>query len=459
MAAPFVHLHCHSEYSILDGACRIRELVKRAGELEMPAVTVTDHGSMAGAVELYRTATKAGIKPIVGCEVYLVDDRFQKEARGERSLGPPHAAGRGYERLHNLVKLVTTGYLEGYHYKPRVDFDLLQRYSGGLIALTGCLSGRVCRALLDGDQVRARNELDRLVQIFGRDQVYIEIQDAGIEAHRRVNPGLLQLADETGLPTVGTGDVHYLRAEDADPHEALLCIQTGDELANPKRFRFENKEFFFKTPDEMAHDLAPYGRELLRPTLEIAERCNVQIELGTIRLPTFDVPEGEDAFAYLTRLCEAGLAERYGAVTPDAEAAPRLRAADHPRDGLRRLLPDRLGLRPLREVERDRRRPGPRLGGRLAGRVRPAHHRRRPDPVRAAVRALPQPGPQVDARHRHRLLRGRPRARHELRGRQVRRASAWRRSSRSASSPRRPPRATRAACSACRSASSTASRR
>jgi DNA polymerase-3 subunit alpha len=317
MAAPFVHLHCHSEYSILDGACRIRELVKRAGELEMPAVTITDHGSMAGAVELYRTATKAGIKPIVGCEVYLVDDRFQKEARGERSWAHLTLLAEDTSGYNNLVKLVTTGYLEGYHYKPRVDFDLLQRYSGGLIALTGCLSGRVCKALLDGDQQRARAELDRLVQIFGRDQVYIEIQDAGIEAHRRVNPGLLQLADETGLPTVGTGDVHYLRAEDADPHEALLCIQTGDELANPKRFRFENKEFFFKTPDEMAHDLAPYGRELLRPTLEIAERCNVEIELGTIRLPTFDVPEGEDAFAYLTRLCESGLAERYGTVSPE----------------------------------------------------------------------------------------------------------------------------------------------
>ena len=319
VSAPFVHLHCHSEYSILDGACRIKELVKRAAELEMPAVTVTDHGSMAGAVELYRNATDAGVKPIVGCEVYLVDDRFQKEARGERSWAHLTLLAEDTAGYHNLVKLVTTGYLEGYHYKPRVDFDLLQRYSGGLIALTGCLSGRVCKALLDGDQPRARAELDRLVQIFGREQVYIEIQDAGIAAHRQVNPGLLALADETGLPTVGTGDVHYLRAEDADPHEALLCIQTGDELSNPKRFRFENKQFFFKTPDEMGRDFAPYGRELLRPTLEIAERCNVKIELGTIRLPHFDVPGGEDAFAYLTRLCEAGLAERYGTITPELQ--------------------------------------------------------------------------------------------------------------------------------------------
>ncbi len=317
--SPFVHLHCHSEYSILDGACRIKELVKRAVELEMPAVTVTDHGSMAGAVELYRNATAAGVKPIVGCEVYLVDDRFQKEARGERSWAHLTLLAEDTAGYHNLVKLVTTGYLEGYHYKPRVDFDLLQKYSGGLIALTGCLSGRVCKALLDGDQPRARAELDRMVQIFGREQVYIEIQDAGIAAHRQVNPGLLALADETGLPTVGTGDVHYLRAEDADPHEALLCIQTGDELSNPKRFRFENKQFFFKTPDEMGRDFAPYGRELLRPTLEIAERCNVKIELGTIRLPHFDVPGGEDAFTYLTRLCEAGLAERYGTITPELQ--------------------------------------------------------------------------------------------------------------------------------------------
>jgi DNA polymerase-3 subunit alpha len=320
VSAPFVHLHCHSEYSILDGACRIRQLVERAAELEMPAVSVTDHGSMAGVVELYRAASATGVKPVIGCEVYVVEDRAAREAPSHRSWAHLTLLAADLGGYHNLIKLVTSGYLEGYHYKPRVDFELLGRYSDGLIALTGCLSGRVCKALLDDDDRRARAELDRLVQIYGRDDVYVEIQDAGIDAHRHVNPGLLKLADEAGLPVVGTGDVHYLRAEDADPHEALLCIQTGDELANPKRFRFENKQFYFKTPEEMARDFAPYGRDLLSPTLEIVERCNVELALGQIRLPRFDVPGGEDAAAFLERLCREGLARRYGTVTPELEA-------------------------------------------------------------------------------------------------------------------------------------------
>jgi DNA polymerase III subunit alpha len=314
VTASFVHLHCHSEYSVLDGACRIRELVKRAADLEMPAVTVTDHGSMAGAVELYRHATAAGVKPVIGCEVYLVDDRFQREQGRERSWAHLTLLAETLEGYHNLIKIVTASYLDGYHYKPRADFALLERHARGLIALTGCLSGRVCRALLDGNELRARGELDRLVAIYGAGQVYVEVQDAGIAAHRTVNPGLLRLADDANLPLVGTGDVHYLRREDADPHEALLCIQTGDELANPKRFRFENKEFYFKTPEEMGRDFAPYQRDLLRPTLEIAERCNVTLDLGTIRLPRFDVPDGSDAFAYLESLCRTGLAERYRSV-------------------------------------------------------------------------------------------------------------------------------------------------
>ena len=219
--------------------------------------------------------------------------------------------------------------------------------------------------------MRARSELDRLVQIFGRDQVYIEIQDAGIEAHRRVNPGLLQLADETGLPTVGTGDVHYLRAEDADPHEALLCIQTGDELANPKRFRFENKEFFFKTPDEMARDLAPYGRELLRPTLEIAERCNVQIELGTIRLPHVRRP-GRRGRVRLPHAAAARPAsrERYGTVTPDLKQRLEFELQTIREMGFADYFLIVWDFVHFAKPNGDRRRPGPRLGRRLAGRLR-----------------------------------------------------------------------------------------
>ena len=321
MSTEFVHLHCHSEYSILDGACRIKDLVDRAVELEMPAVTVTDHGSMAGAVDLYRTAKKSGIKAIVGCEIYLVEDRRAKEPPGRRDWAHLTLLAENLEGYHNLVKLVTLGYLEGYHYKPRVDLDLLAQNSKGLIALSGCLASRVNQAIMRDDEVAARAELDLMVQIFDKDHVYVEIQDAGLDEHHKVNPVLLKLADELGLPTVGTGDVHYLRAEDADPHEVLLCVQTGDVLANDKRFKFPNKEFFLKTPDEMKRVFEPYGRDLLSPTLEIAERCNLELELGAIRLPKYDVPNDEDAFVYLTRLCEAGLIQRY----PNADDSLRQR--------------------------------------------------------------------------------------------------------------------------------------
>ena len=223
MSTEFVHLHCHSEYSILDGACRIKDLVDRAVELEMPAVTVTDHGSMAGAVDLYRTAKKSGIKAIVGCEIYLVEDRRAKEPPGRRDWAHLTLLAENLEGYHNLVKLVTLGYLEGYHYKPRVDLDLLAQNSKGLIALSGCLASRVNQAIMRDDEVAARAELDLMVQIFDKDHVYVEIQDAGLEEHHKVNPVLLKLADELGLPTVGTGDVHYLRAEDADPHEPVAA--------------------------------------------------------------------------------------------------------------------------------------------------------------------------------------------------------------------------------------------
>ena len=311
----YAHLHVHSEYSVLDGACRIPQLVARAAELEMPAVGITDHGSMAGAVELYRTARKQGIKPLIGCEIYLVEDRRARQQSGERHWNHLTLLAETDAGYHNLIKLCTLGYLEGYYYKPRVDFELLERHADGIIALSGCLAGRVCQALMRDSYDDARAELDRLVQTFGRDDVYIELQDAGIPEHAQVNPGLQRLAAETGLPLVGTGDVHYLRAEDAIPHEALLCIQTNDLLSNPKRFKFSTNDFYLKTPAEMSSVMARWGGDaLLATTLEIAERCNVTLELGAIRLPHFDEAAG-DAFGMLRGLCEQGLAERYPMLT------------------------------------------------------------------------------------------------------------------------------------------------
>jgi len=313
---PYVHLHVHSEYSILDGACRIGPLVDRAAEFGMPAVGLTDHGSMAGSVELWRTATKAGVKPILGCEMYVVDDhasRTQKERRAHLTL-----LAETTEGYHNLVRLVSAAYLDGYWYRPRVDLAQLSEHAGGIIALSGCLSGRVCKALVDGNDTLARNELDTLAGIFGRDQVYVELQDGGIDIQTQINPRLAALARDAGLPLVGTGDVHYLTAADAIPHEAMLCIQTNDTLDNPNRFKFQNHGFYLKSAQEMYDLMAqPWGEDMLRRTVEIADRCSAEIDLATLHLPKFDVPDGKTAVAYLRELAEAGLRERYGSETPE----------------------------------------------------------------------------------------------------------------------------------------------
>jgi DNA polymerase III subunit alpha len=314
LAADFVHLHVHSEYSILDGACRIPALAERAAELEMPAVGLTDHGSLAGAVQLYQHAAKQGVKPIIGCEVYVCDDSSKQE-KGYAHLTLLAESTEGYG---NLIKLASAGYLQGYYYKPRVDWSLLEQHSAGVIALSGCLSGRVSKALEESREVDAAADLDKLVQVFGKDGTYVEIQNAGLAEQARINPLLAKLAQGTGLPLVATGDVHYLRHEDARAHEALLCIQSGDSLKNPSRWKFDTDQFYFKTPEEMAQDFAEYPAAL-RTTLEIAERCNVEIELGTIRLPKYPVPEGRDAFDYLVELCEKGLDKRYDRVTPEIQ--------------------------------------------------------------------------------------------------------------------------------------------
>jgi DNA polymerase III subunit alpha len=318
LAAEFVHLHVHSEFSILDGACRIPALAARAAELEMPAVALTDHGSLAGAVQLYQHAQKAGVKPLIGCEVYVCDDASKQE-KGYAHLTLLAESNEGYG---NLIKLASAGYLKGYYYKPRVDWGDLESHAKGIVALSGCLSGRVARALEESRPKDAASDVDRLTQVFGRDNVYVEIQNAGLPEQARINPQLVQLSEQTGLPLVATGDVHYLNHSDAKAHEALLCIQSGDSLKNPNRWRFETDQFYFKSPAEMAADFADHP-EALRRTLEIADRLNVEIELGQIRLPRFPTPEGRDAFDYLVELCEKGLEKRYGQVTP--ELTDRLR--------------------------------------------------------------------------------------------------------------------------------------
>jgi len=321
-AQPFVHLHVHSDYSILDGACKIGRLLDRVEELGQSAVALTDHGVMSGAVELYREARKRGVTPIVGLEAYVVPDHRERPAREKRAhLTLLASSTEGY---HNLIRLCSAGYLEGYHRKPRIDHELMSRYADGIIVLSGCLSGTICSHLEQDDLRAAREELDTLCRIFGPEDVYLELQDAGLPIQQKVNQHLIQLSRETGRTLVATGDVHYVCHQDADAHEALLAIQTRDVLSNPARFRFDTKEFFLKSGEEMLRAL-PGQEAALAATVEIAERCGaLELALGDPRLPVFPVPDGDTPASYLERRCREGLERRYGSAQPP-EAEERLR--------------------------------------------------------------------------------------------------------------------------------------
>jgi DNA polymerase-3 subunit alpha len=314
------HLHVHSEYSLLDGACKIEALAARAAELGQPALGLTDHGVMNGAVELYKAARKHGIKPIVGCEVYLVDDRHARPGgRVERNhLTLLAADDAGYR---NLVKLSSGGFLEGLHRgKPAVDMEALASHAQGVIALTGCLQSRMNQRVIEGRLADARAHLDELIQAFGPEQVYLEVQKNGIPEQDRVNEAAVRFAQETGRPLVATGDVHYLRREDYDHHQALLCVQTKSTLDAPK-LTFDTNEFYLRSSQEMADHFAQWP-EALEATLQIAERCNVELELGKQLIPRYDTPTGEPEAAYLRALVQQGLLLRYGDPVP-AEAQER----------------------------------------------------------------------------------------------------------------------------------------
>ncbi|GBD45336.1 DNA polymerase III subunit alpha [bacterium HR41] len=321
MAQPsFAHLHVHSEYSLLDGACRIEQMAERAAAFEQPALGLTDHGVLNGAVEHYQACRKHGIKPILGLEAYLVDDIKSEALRYERNHLTLLAATD--EGFRNLVKLSSASYLEGYKRgKANVDLDLLERHAAGVIVLTGCLQSRFCRRLVADDVSAARAHVDDLLQIFGSDNVYFEIQRNGLDAQEKANEGIVRIAREVGRPLVATADVHYLRREDYDNHQALLCVQTKSTLANPK-LRFETNEFYLKDSQEMQAAFRDLP-EAVATTLEIAERCNVEIELGRLLLPRFPTPDGRSEAEYLRELAAAGLRKRYGD-PPPAQARERL---------------------------------------------------------------------------------------------------------------------------------------
>ncbi len=309
----FTHLHVHTEYSLLDGSSKIKELVSRAKELGMDSLAITDHGVMYGVIDFYRAAKAAGINPVLGCEIYVAPgSRFDREAGNAKESRYHHLVllaenDIGYA---NLVKIVSRGFTEGFYYKPRVDYDVLEKYHEGIIALSACLAGSIPSFLRRGLYDEAKQEAYRLQGIFGENNFFLELQDHGIPDQKTVNQGLLRLHQETGIDLVATNDVHYIYDSDAEAHDILLCIQTGKKVSDTDRMRYEGGQYYLKSAGEM-EALFPYAKEAIENTHKIAERCHVEIEFGDYKLPHFDVPEGETSESYLRKLCKEGLYKRY----------------------------------------------------------------------------------------------------------------------------------------------------
>jgi len=311
----FVHLHVHSEYSLLDGACKLDELVEQAVNFNMPAVALTDHGVMYGVIDFYKIAKEKGIKPIIGCEVYVTpDSRFEK--KGQRGdLFHLILLAKDFEGYKNLTKLVSLSFIEGFYYKPRVDKELLREYSKGLIALTSCLAGEIPTYILNNRIDKAKEAIREYLDIFGED-FYLELQDNGLEEQKYVNERLIELSKEFNIPLVATNDVHYLNKEDAEIHDILLCIQTGSKLNDKDRLRFKTDEFYFKSEEEMSKIFGNIP-EALENTIKIAEKCNLELPLNKVILPVFEVPEGETLDSYFERLCWEGARKRFGDNIPN----------------------------------------------------------------------------------------------------------------------------------------------
>ena len=317
----FVHLHVHTEYSLLDGANRIRDLIARTAELGMDSIAITDHGVMYGVVDFYKEAVKNGIKPIIGCEVYTARrTRFDKQPGLDSDQGHLVLLAKDNEGYRNLMKIVSIGFVEGFYYKPRIDMEVLEKYSDGIIALSACMSGDIPSAILDGNYEKAREKALALNRIFGQGNFYLELQNNGIKEQNLVNQGLIRLSEEAGIPLVATNDAHYLRRGDALAHEVLLCIQTGKKITDEDRMRFDSDQLYLKSPEEMEEAFRNIP-EAIANTVRIAESCNVELEFNKLHLPGFVVPDNRDPYEYLCSLCEEGLKWR----CVDAESIPEYR--------------------------------------------------------------------------------------------------------------------------------------
>jgi len=306
----FVHLHTHSEFSLLDGASRIKDLISKAKELGMPAMALTDHGVMYGIIHFYQEAVKQGVKPIIGCEVYVSPgSRFDK-TKSDESYTHLVLLAENEQGYRNLMKLVMLSFFDGFYYKPRIDKEILEQYKEGLIATSACLAGQVARHLMQDNYELAKEEALYFTKVFGEGNFYLEVQDHGIPEQKKVNEGMFRLSEETGIPIVATNDIHYTNREDAPAHDVLLCIQTGSTLADTTRMKFDTDQFYLKSGEEMA-ELFPDRPDVLENAVRIAERCNVEISFGEYLLPNYEIPEGHTLESYFEELCRSGFAKRY----------------------------------------------------------------------------------------------------------------------------------------------------
>ena len=324
----FTHLHVHTEYSLLDGSSKIKEITKRAAELGMDSLAITDHGVMYGVIDFYKAAKEAGIKPVLGCEVYVAPgSRFDKEAgTGEDKYNHLVLLAENNTGYQNLMKIVSRGFTEGFYYKPRVDKELLREFHEGIIATSACLAGEVQRYLARGMYEEAKRVALYYQDIFGKDNFFLELQDHGIAEQHYVNPQLLRMSEETGIELICTNDVHYTYADDADAHDILLCIQTGKKVTDENRMRYTGGQYYLKSPEEMA-ELFKYAPQALANTEKIAKRCNVEIEFGVTKLPRYAVPEGFTSWTYLNYLCYEGLKKRYPEQAADISVEEFVRLA------------------------------------------------------------------------------------------------------------------------------------
>ncbi|MEN8190365.1 MAG: DNA polymerase III subunit alpha, partial [Thermodesulfobacteriota bacterium] len=323
MSAGFVHLHVHTQYSLLDGAIRIKDLLDKCSEYEMDAVAITDHGAMFGALEFYLKAKKAGIKPIVGCEFYIAPEhRTDKDPNAVTKAFHIVLLAMDMKGYKNLMKMAGIAQFEGFYYKPRIDMETLAAHSDGIIALTACLHGQIPWLINRGDMAGARKKTEELLDIFG-DRLYFELQQNGLAEQEVVNKGLIELAHETGVKTVATNDCHYLNQDESQAHEVLLCVQTGKTINDPNRFRFSTNEFYFKSPEEMRQNFSDTP-DAIATSVEIAERCNLEIDLGDYHFPVFPVPEGHTLETLFEESCQRGLNERFALMRQNNQLSPEV---------------------------------------------------------------------------------------------------------------------------------------